>query len=68
MSTGTTVTASNTLTVSSRNDPASKLTGGSMAVMQTSCSKWFWIMSRTTPMRSYKLARFPMPTSSAAVI
>jgi hypothetical protein len=31
---------------------ASAVEGGSMAVMVSNCSAWFWIMSRSAPVRS----------------
>ncbi len=42
-------TARSTLIFSSRTASASNATGGSMAVRQSSCSTWFWIMSRRMP-------------------
>jgi hypothetical protein len=38
-----------TLNFSSRTARGSKVTGGSMATRQTTCSRWFWIMSRSAP-------------------
>jgi hypothetical protein len=38
-----------TLTFSLRTDSAVKSIGGSMAVIASSCSRWFWKMSRIAP-------------------
>jgi len=37
------------LTFSFRTDSAVKSIGGSIAVIASSCSKWFWKMSRIAP-------------------
>ena len=41
--------AFSTLTFSFRTDSAVKSIGGSIAVSATSCSAWFWKMSRIAP-------------------
>ena len=41
--------ARRTFTFSFRTDSAVKSMGGSMAVRATSCSRWFWTMSRIAP-------------------
>ena len=41
-----------TLTFSSRTAVASKLAGGSIATSASSCSIWFWTMSRSAPVPS----------------
>ena len=40
---------SNTFTVSLRTALGRKCAGGSMAIMPTTCSRWFWNMSRSAP-------------------
>ncbi|MCY1348426.1 hypothetical protein D9M69_345730 [compost metagenome] len=42
----------NTLSFSSRTASELSDAGGSMARMLTSCSRWFWIMSRMAPASS----------------
>ncbi len=44
--------ARSTLTFSLRTASASKSTGGSIAVIAISWSRWFWTMSRIAPARS----------------
>ena len=39
----------NTFTFSLRTSSAVKLTGGSIATWQSSCSMWFWIRSLSAP-------------------
>jgi hypothetical protein len=41
-----------TLSFSSRMASASLVDGGSIAMMVSSCSAWFWIMSRSAPVLS----------------
>ena len=41
-----------TLTFSLRTESAVKSIGGSIAVRASSCSRWFWKMSRIAPARS----------------
>jgi hypothetical protein len=41
-----------TLSFSSRMASASPVAGGSIAIIVSSCSAWFWIMSRSAPVRS----------------
>ena len=41
--------AFSTFTFSLRTESAVKSIGGSIAVIATSCSRWFWKMSRIAP-------------------
>ena len=41
-----------TLAFSSRTSSASKRGGGSIAIIDSTCSMWFWNMSRSTPASS----------------
>jgi hypothetical protein len=41
-----------TFSFSSRIASASLVEGGSIAIIVSSCSAWFWIMSRRAPVRS----------------
>ncbi|MNP27547.1 hypothetical protein D3C76_1204650 [compost metagenome] len=60
--------ALSTLTFSSRMLSADRSAGGSMAIRQSSCSRWFWIMSRSWPALSKYPQRPSIPTFSATVI
>jgi hypothetical protein len=41
-----------TFSFSSRIAVASPVAGGSIAIIVSNCSAWFWIMSRSAPVRS----------------